>query len=164
VHADEIDPIGGAELAAELGAISAEHLIQASDEGIMAMAASDVIAVLLPSTSFYLDKPYARARQMVDAGVAVAVATDFNPGSSPSLNMQFAMNLACLKLRLTPAEALTAVTLNGAAAIGCADICGSIEVGKKADLVVWDAFDLEYIFYRYGSNLAHTVIKSGVIV
>jgi len=101
---------------------------------------------------------------MVDAGVAVAVATDFNPGSSPSLNIQFAMNLACLKYRLTPAEALTAVTLNGAAAIARAGTRGSAEAGKQADLVVWDAPDLDYVFYRYGSNLAHTVIKRGAVV
>ena len=163
VHADEIDPIGGAEMAADLGAISAEHLIQASDEGIKALADMNVIAALLPATSFYLDKPYARARDMINSGVAVAVATDFNPGSSPSLNIQLTMNLACLKYRLTPSEALTAVTLNGAAAINKADTCGSIEVGKKADLLIWNCEDLEYIFYRYGSNLVNTVIKNGVV-
>jgi len=162
VHADEIDPIGGAQLAARVGAISAEHLIETSDEGILAMASKGVIAVLLPSTSFYLDKDFARANDMIDAGVAVAIATDFNPGSSPCLNLQFAMNLACLKYKLTPAQALTAVTLNGAAAIDRADICGSIEVGKMADLVIWDADDLDYIFYRYGSNLAKSVMKKGV--
>jgi len=161
VHADEIDPIGGAEMAADVNAVSAEHLIQTSDGGIRALADKDVVAVLLPATSFYLDKPFARARDMVDAGVAVAVATDFNPGSSPSLNMQLAMNLACMKYKLTPAETLTAVTLNGAAAIRRAGSCGSLEVGKQADLVVWDAEDLEYIFYRYGSNLVHTVVKKG---
>jgi len=164
IHADEIDPIGGAELAAEVGAISAEHLIQASDAGIRAMAKEDVIATLLPATSFYIDKPYARARDMVNAGVAVAVATDFNPGSNPSLNMQFAMSLACLKYKLTPAEALTAATLNGAAAINRADKCGSIEIGKQADLIIWDAKDLDYIFYRYGSNLVHSVIKKGMVL
>ncbi|MDL2287899.1 imidazolonepropionase [Oscillospiraceae bacterium OttesenSCG-928-F05] len=162
-HADEIDPIGGAELAASVGAISAEHLIEASDAGIRAMAERGVIAVLLPATSFYLDKPYARARFMVEAGVPVAVATDFNPGSSPSPNLQFAMNLACLKYKLTPAEALTAVTLNAAAAVGRAETVGSVEVGKKADLVLWDAPDLEYLFYRYGSNLANTVVKGGAV-
>lgn len=163
-HVDEIDPIGGAELAAELGCLSAEHLIQASDEGIAAMAKANVIAVLLPATSFYLDKPYARARKMVEAGVPVAVATDFNPGSSPSLNLQFAMNLACLKYRLTPAEALTAVTLNGAAAIGKAHRVGSIQKGKQADLLLWDAPDLDYICYRYGSNLVRSVMKKGALV
>jgi len=160
-HADEINPVGGAEMAADVGAVSAEHLIQASDEGIRAMAAKNVIAVLLPATSFYLDKPYARAQRMVDEGVAVAIATDFNPGSSPGLNMQLAMNIACLKYKLTPAETLTAATLNGAAAINRADRCGSVELGKQADLVIWDAADLEYIFYRFGSNLAHRVFKNG---
>ena len=163
-HVDEIDPIGGAEMAARAGAVSAEHLICASDAGVSEMAKKNVIAVLLPATSFYLDKPYARARHMVEAGVAVAVATDFNPGSSPSLNIQLAMNLACLKYKLTPAEALTAVTLNGAAAISRADKCGSVEAGKQADLVIWDAPDLDYIFYRYGSNLAFKVVKNGAIV
>jgi len=164
IHADEINSIGGAQVASQVNAISAEHLIQTSDEGIRAIAEQNVIAVLLPATSFYLEKPYARARDMINAGAAVAVATDFNPGSSPSLNMQLTMNLACLKYKMTPAEVLTAVTLNGAAAINRAEIHGSIEVGKQADLLIWDAPDLEYIFYRYGSNLVHTVIKNGVVV
>ena len=162
-HVDEIDPIGGAEMTAKAGCTSAEHLIQASDKGIADMAANNVIAVLLPATSFYLDKPFARARKMIDEGVAVAVATDFNPGSSPNLNLQFPMMLACARYRLTPAEALTAVTLNAAAAIGRAHTAGTVEPGKKADIVLWDAPDLEYIFYRYGSNLAHTVIKDGIV-
>ena len=164
IHADEIDPVGGAEIAAQVNAISAEHLIRVSDEGIRALAEQNVVAVLLPATSFYLDKPYARARDMINAGTAVAVATDFNPGSSPNLNMQLTMNLACLKYKMTPAEVLTAVTLNGAAAINRAEVHGSIEAGKQADLLIWDAPDLEYIFYRYGSNLVHTVIKNGVVV
>jgi len=163
IHADEIDPIGGAEVAAQVNAISAEHLINTSNEGIRALAEQNVIAVLLPATSFYLDKPYARARDMIEAGVAVAIATDFNPGSSPSLNMQLAMNLACLKYKMTPAEVLTGATLNGAAAINRAKTCGSIELGKKADIVIWDAPDLDYIFYRFGSNLVHTVIKNGTV-
>jgi len=162
-HVDEIDPIGGAELAASASCISAEHLIQASDQGIRDMAAAGTIAVLLPATSFYLDKPFARARRMIDEGVAVAVATDFNPGSSPNLNIQFPMNLACLKYRLTPGEALTAVTLNAAAALNRSGSVGSLEVGKQADIVIWDAPDLEYIFYRYGSNLVHSVIKNGSV-
>ena len=164
IHADEINPIGGAEVAAQVNAISAEHLIQISDNGIREMSAQNVIAVLLPATSFYLDKPYARSRDMIDSNIAVAIATDFNPGSSPSLNMQFVMNLACLKYRMTPAEALTAATLNGAAAINRAEHYGSIETGKQADLVIWDAPDLDYIFYRYGSNLAYMIIKNGVPV
>ena len=164
IHADEIECLGGAQLAAELGAISAEHLIQTSTEGIQALAKSDVIAVLLPGTSFYLDKPYARARSMIEHGIAVAVASDFNPGSSPCLNLQFAMTLACLKYKLTPAECITAVTLNAAAAINHAQCIGSLEVGKLADIVIWDAPDLDFLFYRYGNNQVNTVIKSGKIV
>ena len=163
-HVDEIDPIGGAELAAEMGCVSAEHLIAASDKGITALAEKGVIAVLLPATSFYLGKPYARARKMVDEGVAVAIATDFNPGSSPNLNMQLPMNLACLSYRLLPEEALTAVTLNAAAAIGRAGTAGSVESGKNADIVIWDAPDLDMIFYRYGTNQVKTVIKSGQVI
>lgn len=164
IHADEIDAIGGGELAGELKAVSAEHLIAASDEGIRAMAKSGTIGVLLPATSFYLDKPFARARKMLEEGMAVAVASDFNPGSSPNLNLQFPMNLACLRYKLTPKEALTAVTLNAAAAIRRGHLVGSVEVGKQGDLVIWDAEDLNYLFYRYGSNRARHVIKKGKII
>ena len=164
IHADEINSIGGAQLAAELGAISADHLLQASDEGLDALAESGTIAVCLPATSFYLDKDYARARLMVEKGIPVAIATDFNPGSSPSYNMQFALNLACLKLRLSPSEALCAATLNSAAAIGRAESKGSIEVGKDADIVIWDAPDLNFIFYRYGNNQVYSVIKNGKLL
>jgi imidazolonepropionase len=101
---------------------------------------------------------------MVRAGVPVAIASDFNPGSCPSLNLPFAMNLGCLRYKLTPEEVLTAVTLNGAAAIGMADRIGSAEPGKQADLVIWDAPDLDYVCYRMGSNLAHTVVKKGQVV
>ncbi|MDR1061642.1 MAG: imidazolonepropionase [Clostridiales bacterium] len=162
-HADELAAGGGAELAAEMGCVSAEHLIHASDAGIRALAGSGAVAVALPCTSFFLGKPFARARQMVDEGLAVAVATDFNPGSCPCLNLQLAMSLACLRCGLTPAETLTAATLNGAAAIGLASRIGSIEAGKDADIVVWDAPDLDYLFYRLGSNLARTVVKAGAV-
>lgn len=161
IHADEIDSIGGARVAARLGAVSAEHLIQTKQEDIDAMAERGVIGVLLPSTSFYLDKPYAQARRMLDREMAVAVASDFNPGSSPGCNLQFAMNLACLRYKLTPKEALTAVTLNAAAAVGKAETVGSLEPGKQADILIWNAPDLNYIFYRFGSNLVRTVIKKG---
>lgn len=164
IHADEIDPIGGGELAGRIGAVSAEHLIAATDEGIKLMSQAGTIGVLLPATSFYLDKPYARARDMLNAGMAVAVASDFNPGSSPNLNLQFAMNLACLKYKLTPKEALCAVTLNAASAIGMGEKIGTIEENKQADLIIWDAPDLDYIFYRYGSNLVDRVVKKGVVV
>ncbi|MCR5664999.1 MAG: imidazolonepropionase [Oscillospiraceae bacterium] len=163
IHADEIDPIGGSQLTAQVGAISAEHLIVCPPEGIAAMAEAGTVACCLPATSFYLGSTYAPVRDMIRAGVPVALASDFNPGSCPSLNLQFVMNLGCLKYRMTPEEALTAVTLNAAAAIGRAGTVGSLEAGKQADLVVWDAPDLDMIFYRMGSNLARTVIKKGNI-
>jgi len=164
IHADEIEAIGGSVLAGELGAISAEHLIVCPPEGIEKMAKGGVIACLLPATSFNLGAVFAPARDMVNAGVPVAMATDFNPGSCPCLNMQFVINLGCLKYKLTPEEVLTAVTLNAAAAIDLADKVGSVEPGKLGDLVVWDAPDLDYICYRVGSNLAETVIKRGRVV
>ena len=161
IHADEIEAIGGSELTEKVGAISAEHLIVCKESGIAAMAEAGTVACLLPATSFYLGATYAPARAMIDAGVPVAVASDFNPGSCPSLNLQLCMNLACLKYRLTPEEMLTAVTLNGAAAIGMADRVGSIEPGKQADIVIWEAEDLNYLGYRMGSDLAASVIKNG---
>lgn len=164
IHADEIDPIGGSQLTAEVGAISAEHLIVCPPEGIAAMAKGGTVACCLPATSFYLGSTFAPARDMVTAGVPVAMASDFNPGSCPSLNLQFVMNLGCLKYKLTPEEVLTAVTLNAAAAIDMADTVGSVEVGKQGDLVIWDAPDLDYICYRMGSNLAKTVIKKGAVI
>ncbi len=164
IHADEIEAIGGSRLAGELGAISAEHLIVCPPEGIESMAKGGVIACLLPATSFNLGAVFAPARDMVKAGVPVAMATDFNPGSCPCLNMQFVINLGCLKYRLTPEEVLTAVTLNAAAAINLADKVGTVEPGKLGDLVLWDAPDLDYICYRVGSNLAETVVKKGVVV
>ena len=164
IHADEIEAIGGSQLAGEIGAISAEHLIVCPPEGIESMARGGVIACLLPATSFNLGSTFAPARDMVNAGVPVAMATDFNPGSCPCLNLQFVINLGCLKYKLTPEEVLTAVTLNAAAAIDMADRVGSVEPGKQADLVIWDAPDLDYICYRVGSNLTRSVIKKGTVV
>jgi len=162
-HIDEIDALGGAEVAAELGATSTEHMISSNDAGIEALSKAGTVAVLLPATGFYLDKGYAPARKMLDADMAVAVASDFNPGSSPSLNLQFAMMLACQKYRLTPEETITAATLNAAAAVDRAETVGSIEVGKRADLVIWETDALSYLFYRFGSNLVHKVVKAGVM-
>ena len=125
------------------------------------MAEAGTVACLLPATSFYLGATFAPARAMIETGVPVAMASDFNPGSCPSLNMQFVINLGCLKYRMTPEEVLTAVTLNGAAAVNRAGELGSLEPGKKGDLVIWNAPDLDYICYRMGSNLAETVIKNG---
>lgn len=164
IHADEIEAIGGSQLAEEVSAISAEHLIVCPPEGIASLARGGVIACLLPATSFYLGAGFAPARDMVSAGVPVAMATDFNPGSCPCLNLQFVINLGCLKYKLTPEEVLTAVTLNAAAAIGLADKVGSVEPGKQGDLVIWKAPDLDYICYRMGSSLVKTVVKKGVVV
>ncbi len=164
IHADEIENMGGTELCASLKATSAEHLIVCKESGIKAMAEGGTVACTLPATSFYLGAVYAPAREMIEAGVPVAVGSDFNPGSCPSLNLQFCMNLACLKYKLTPEEMLTAVTLNAAAAVCRADKVGSIEEGKQADIVIWDAPDLDYLGYRMGSNLAETVIKKGKVV
>lgn len=161
IHADEIEAIGGSLLAGEIGAISAEHLIVCPPEGIASLAKGGVVACLLPATSFYLGAAFAPARDMVSAGVPVAMASDFNPGSCPCLNLQLVINLGCLKYRLTPEEVLTAVTLNAAAAIDLAGQVGSAEPGKQGDLVIWDAPDLDYICYRMGSNLVRTVIKKG---
>lgn len=164
IHADEIHPIGGSELAGEIRAISAEHLIAITEGGIEALRQGDVIACLLPATSLYLGKGYAPARKMVQAGVPVALGSDFNPGSCPSLNLQLCMTLSCLYYRLSPAEVLTAATLNAAAAIGRAETIGSLETGKQADLVLWDAPDLDYLCYRLGSNLVSAVVKKGEVV
>ena len=164
VHADEIDAIGGSQLAGALGAVSAEHLIVCPPEGIRSLAEGGTVACCLPATSFYLGAAYAPVRDMITAGVPVAVATDFNPGSCPGSSLQLAMNIACLKYRMTPEEVLTAVTLNAAAAIRRAGRIGSVEPGKQADLLLWDAPDLDYICYRFGSNLVHTVMKKGRLV
>ena len=164
IHADEIEPIGGSQLTAQVGAISAEHLIVCPPAGITAMAKASTVACCLPATSFYLGSTFAPVRDMIDAGVPVAMASDFNPGSCPSLNLQFVMNLGCLKYRMTPEEVLTAVTLNAAAAIRRADRIGSLEPGKQGDLVIWNAQDLNYVCYRMGSNLVKTVVKGGRVL
>jgi imidazolonepropionase len=164
IHADEIDAIGGSEVAAELGAVSAEHLIAITENGMDMLAHSGTIAVLLPATSFYLGKGYAPARRMIEKGIPVAVASDFNPGSTPNLSLQLAMNIACYKYLLTPEEALTAVTLNAAASIGRSHTVGTLECGKQADILVWNAPNLDMIFYRYGSNQVKNVIKKGKII
>ncbi len=165
IHADEIVPLGGAELAAELGAVSADHLLVISDEGIKRMAEEKVIGVILPGTTFYLrEEHYAPGRKMIEAGVPVALATDFNPGSSPNNNLQLIINIACLYLRMTPAEVINAITINAAHAVGLGSEIGSLEQGKKADLVIFDAPNYDYLAYRYGTNLVSRVIKNGHVV
>lgn len=164
IHADEIDELGGSQLAGELGAVSAEHLIATGERGMEALARGGVIAALLPCTSLYLNKSFARARDMISRGIPVAVATDFNPGSCPSLNIGLCMTMAYLKYRMTPEEILSAVTINAACAVNRGGSSGTIEPGKKADMVIWNAEDMEMLCYRMGSNLAGTVIKNGAIV
>ena len=161
LHADEIREIGGTQTAQRVGAISCDHLSETGADGIRALRDGGVIAVMLPATSFYLKKPYGNFRGMIDAGVPVAVATDMNPGSTPNLSLPFAMTAACLYGSLTPEEVLTAATLNGAAAMGMADRLGTLEAGKQADLVVWDADNLDQLIYRYGTNRAARVYKRG---
>ncbi|OBZ16981.1 imidazolonepropionase [Bacillus sp. FJAT-26390] len=164
IHADEIVTFGGAELAAKVGAISADHLLKASDEGIARMAEAGVIAVLLPGTAFFLMEEPADARKMIEAGVPVALATDRNPGSCPTESLPLIMNFACLNMKMKPAEVLTASTINAAHAIGLAKEIGSIEAGKKADLVIYDAPNYLFIQYNFGVNLVDTVIKNGKVV
>lgn len=164
IHADEFSDRGGARLAAEVGATSADHLLFASEEGLSAMAKAGVIGVLLPGTAFFLGLPYAPARRMIDLGVAVALATDFNPGSSPTYSMQMAVALACLGMRLTPAEAIVAATLNAAWAVGMAEEVGSLEPGKVADLVILDATDHRALGMHFGVNLVDEVYKRGRFV
>ena len=164
IHADEIEPYDGAELAAEVGAISAEHLLVASDRGIEEMAKASTIAVLLPGTAFFLRAPFARGRLMVDSGVPVAISTDFNPGSSPTINLQFIMNLACMNMGMTMEEVITATTLNAACAINRGHLIGSIEAGKQADIVILDVENYQQMQYFYGMNHVHTVIKKGEVV
>lgn len=167
LHADELHASGGAELAAQIGALSADHLGAISPEGIEALgrAADDgrpVVATLLPATSLYLlSEHYAPARALIQRGVPVALGSDFNPGTSPTPNAQLVLSLACLKLGLTPAEALAAATINAAAALGLEQMTGSLEVGKHADLVLWEAESHELLPYWLGANLVRTVIKRG---
>ena len=163
IHADEIDPLGGLELAIDEGAISADHLVASSEEGKAKLRDSDTVAVLLPGTTFYLDKEqYADARGMIDNNGAIEIATDFNPGSCVTNNLQLVMSIAALKLKLSPNEIWNAVTVNAAKAI---DVdAGTINKGDKANIVVWDAPNHEYIPYHYGVNHAQKVIKDGKVI
>jgi imidazolonepropionase len=169
LHADELAPSGGAELAAELGALSADHLHTPSDEGVTALARAangdrPTVATLLPVTTWFLmADDAAPARRFIDAGVPVALGTDFNPGTSPTASLPLVMTVACLEMRLSPAEALAAVTINAAHAVGVADRAGSLEPGKQADLVVWRAATVGELPYWVGADLVDVVVKAGRI-
>ena len=164
VHADEFEHTGGAELAAEVGAVSADHLVRASDDGIMGMARKQVVGVLLPGTPFSsMTEDYAEARRLMELGVPVALATDLNPNCwNPS--MQFTMTLACYHMKMSPAEALVACTINAAAAVGLEKSVGSIEESKAADIIIMEAPTHEHIPYRMGTNLCSLVVKGGDVV
>jgi imidazolonepropionase len=170
LHADELAPSGGAELAASLGAHSADHLASPSEAGIAALAGAaagdrPVVATLLPATTWFLmSDHWAPARRMIDAGVPVALGTDFNPGTSPTTSLPLVMTVACLGLRLSPAEVLTATTINAAHAVGLGNEIGSLEAGKQADVVIWNVPSAAQIPYWPGANLVRAVIKRGRVV
>jgi len=164
IHADEMTSLGGAELAAELGAISADHLLKVSDRGIRALAEAGVVAVLLPATPFVLmEREYAPARRLIEAGVPVALATDFNPNCMTE-SMQLVLTLACLQMRMTPAEAIAAATINAAHAINRSHLVGSLEPNKQADILIMDAPNHKHIPYHFGVNLVDKVFKAGRLV
>lgn len=164
VHADEIVSLGGAELASRTGACSADHLLKASDEGIKQMAKSGVISTLLPATAFCLKEPFAPARKMIDAGCAVALASDLNPGSCFTNNIPLLVALGCIHMGMSIEEVITALTINGAAAVGRADTIGSIEQGKKADIIMLKYPSIHFMPYHTAINLVETVIKNGKTV
>ncbi|SEF64805.1 imidazolonepropionase [Parabacteroides chinchillae] len=163
LHADEIVSLGGAELAVKMKAVSADHLLHVSDAGIKRLAQSNTIATLLPLTAFSLGEPYAPARKMIDAGCAVALASDFNPGSCFSCSVPLLFSLACIQMKMSPEEALTALTINGAAAVGRANKIGSIDVGKKADMILLQFPSYKFLPYHVGMNIVGTVIKDGML-
>ncbi|WP_462409803.1 imidazolonepropionase [Neobacillus sp. Marseille-QA0830] len=164
IHADEIEPYQGAELAARVGAISADHLLKASETGLRQMAEKGTVGVLLPGTAYFLMAESADARKMIDLGVPVALATDCNPGSSPTVSMPFIMNFGCLKMGMTPAEVITAATINAAHAINRGHEIGSLEVGKKADITIFNVENYIKLQYLYGVNHTDTVVKNGHVV
>ncbi|MCU0852946.1 MAG: imidazolonepropionase [Thermoplasmata archaeon] len=164
VHADEFKASGGAELAAEVGAVSADHLARPSDDGLMALVRKDVVGVLLPGTPYSsMSKEYADGRRLIDLGIPVALGTDLNPNCWNE-SMQFTISLACHKMRMTPAEAITAATINSAAAVGMEKRVGTLERGKRGDVIVLDVPSHAHVPYRFGTNLCSTVVKDGRVV
>jgi imidazolonepropionase len=164
LHADQLSAFGAVELGARHNAISVDHLEMTNENGIADLKNSQTIATVLPGCSLFLNHPYAPARALIDAGIPVALATDFNPGSQMCYSMQMMLTLACTQMRMTPEEAITAATLNGAAALGLSGEIGSIETGKQADVVIYDAHDYRMIPYHYGINHVWKVVKNGVVL
>jgi imidazolonepropionase len=164
LHADELTPLGGAELAARLNAVSADHLLCITDAGIEALAEAGTVATLLPGTAFFLGVEYAPARRLIERGLAVALASDCNPGTCPTENLPLVGTMACTQMKMLPAEVVSALTLNAAAAVGRSDRLGSLEVGKQADLVVQQVPDYRRLFYHFGVNHVRDVIKRGRVV
>ncbi len=165
LHAEQLSRSGGTKLAVQMGAASVDHLERVNDSDIRALAKSNTIATLLPGAVFHLGKTsYPPARKLIDAGVAVALATDFNPGTSPSLSMPMMLSLACARMRMSPAEAITAATINGAHALMRADRLGSLEPGKQADLCAFEVSDYREIPYYFGVNLCRLTVKRGEII
>ena len=164
IHAEELTPMGAAELAARVGALSADHLEHVTDAGIAALRGAGVVATLLPGVSFFLNHGYAPARTLIDSGVCVAIASDFNPGSCMSFSMPMMMTIACTQMKMTPEEALAAATLNGAAALNISSTVGSIEVGKNADLLIADIPDYKFLAYHFGTNHIWKTIKNGTML
>jgi imidazolonepropionase len=163
VHANQLRPGAGVQLAAELGALSADHCTHVTDADVLALRDAEVAATLVPVAEFSTQSPYAPARRLLDAGVVVALATDCNPGTSFTTSMPFVIALACRELGMTPLEALLAATLGGATALGQTDV-GPLQIGARADLVILDAPSPTWLAYRPGVDLVHTVVKNGVVV
>jgi imidazolonepropionase len=163
LHADQLSSCGGAELAAEVGALSADHLEHISEAGVTAIAAAGVVAVSLPLASLYLRQPPMPARRLIQANVPVVVATDFNPGTAPSYHLPLAMTLACTLQRMTPAEALKGATIYAARAIGKEAVAGSLEPGRPADFAVIDAPDVNHWLYQFRPNACVRTVIAGSI-
>ena len=164
LHADEIVTLGGAELAAELKATSADHLLHISDAGIKDLAKSGTVATLLPLTAFSLKEPFAPARKLIESGCAVALATDLNPGSCFSGSIPLTIALACIYMNMTPEETITALTLNGAAALDLAEETGSIEIGKRGDVIILEYDNYNMLPYYVGMSCVKVTISEGKIV
>ncbi|MFM2362689.1 MAG: hypothetical protein RLZZ316_1591, partial [Bacteroidota bacterium] len=165
LHINQLNSLGGVQAAVELGALSADHLETMTDADIKLLAASDTIGTLLPTAAFFLRMPYQPARALIDSGAAIALASDFNPGSSPSGNMNFVVALSCIQMKLLPEEAINAATLNGAAAMELQAQTGSISKGKKANLIITKPIpSLAYLPYAFGSNLIDRVMINGAFL